>query len=353
MGADDWRVAPVSSPSWDDDGWLDRLEEQLDSQDSPNRPRTKRRPRHDAAVTGRVIGVDRGRYRIVTESDGLNHVSANRARELRRESIVVGDMVDLVGDLSGDEGTLARIVRIQPRKNVLRRSADDSDHVERVIVANVDQLLMVVAAADPEPRPRLIDRYVVAALDAGIDPILCVTKTDLAPATPLRDYAGGLDIPMLSLRNDGAPDDFSALEELLSGKITVAVGHSGVGKSTLVNRLVPEANRDVGDVNVVTGRGRHTSSSSSALWLPSGGWIIDTPGVRSFGLGHVSGEAIDRGFPDLAHLLEQCPRGCQHSADEADCALAIALESGEIEDRELHRIESLRRLRELSQAADR
>jgi ribosome biogenesis GTPase len=103
-----------------------------------------------------------------------------------------------VGDVSGHEGTLGRIVRIHERRNVLRRSADDTDQFERVIVANADQLLMVVAAANPEPRPRLIDRYVVAALDAGIAPILCVTKTDLAPADSLRDYASGLDIPVVS-----------------------------------------------------------------------------------------------------------------------------------------------------------
>lgn len=335
----------------DDDSWVDQLEESLDSHDAPNRPRTKRRPRHEDAVSARVVGVDRGRYRLVVGHDVPTLVSANRARELRQESIVVGDVVDVVGNVTGEEGTLARIVRIQPRKNVLRRSADDTDQVERVIVANADQLLMVVAAANPEPRPRLIDRYVVAAWDAGIEPILCVTKTDLASASPLRDYASGLTIPIVELRNDGGKDDLETLRHLLRNRITVAVGHSGVGKSTLVNRLVPDAERDVGEVNLTTGRGRHTSSSSSALELPGGGWVIDTPGVRSFGLGHVSVEAIDRGFPDLSVFLERCPRGCQHSDGEAECGLNRARDDASTSDQQRQRIDSLMRLHALARSS--
>lgn len=329
------------------DEWIDRLEEEADLAARSNRPRTKRRPSHESAQAARVIGVDRGRYRLVLADSPDTTLTANRARELRKESIVVGDIVDVVGDTSGDEGTLARIVRIQERRNVLRRSADDTDLVERVIVANTDLLLMVVAAADPEPRPRLIDRYVVAALDAGIEPVLCVTKTDLASAQPLVDYASGLNIPVFLLTTEG-DDQLNELTKLLRDKVTVAVGHSGVGKSTLVNRLVPEAKREVGHVNETTGRGRHTSSSSVSFPLPSGGWVIDTPGVRSFGLGHVSTDAIDRGFPDLATLLEQCPRSCDHSFDEPDCALNIAKAASEADEQVLNRIDSLQRLRALS-----
>ena len=328
-----------------DDDWVDAYEESLDQAETGQRPRSKRRPAHVDAKAGMVIGVDRGRYDVVVGDD--TRVRANRARELRNEAIVVGDRVDAVGDLSGDEGTLARIVRIQQRENVLRRSADDTDQFERVIVANADYLLMVVSSADPEPRPRLIDRYVIAALDAGITPVLCVTKADLDPESWLPDYAENLGIPSVVLRNDGAADDEEALRDLLRGHTTVAVGHSGVGKSTLVNRLVPGAHREVGDVNIVTGRGRHTSSSSRALELPGGGWIIDTPGVRSFGLGHIQPEAIDRGFPDLAELLEGCPRGCQHSESEPDCVLQQQLQQ-DGDPQQAVRIESLVRLRGLA-----
>lgn len=327
-----------------DDDWVDAYEESLDQQESGHKPRTKRRPRHEDAEKALVIGVDRGRYRLQLASGTA--VTANRAKELRREAVVVGDEVDVVGDLSGEEGTLGRVVRIHPRRNVLRRSADDTDQFERVIVANADQLLMVVATQDPEPRPRLIDRYLVAALDAGITPILCITKTDLAAAKPLEDYAQGAGIQSLSLRTDGQPDDIDELQSALAGKTTVAVGHSGVGKSTLVNRLVPGASRDVGGVNIHTGRGRHTSSSSRALALERGGWIIDTPGVRSFGLGHVTAEAIDRGFPDLQDYLAQCPRGCHHQEPDVDCALRSAAQTADTQT--AARIDSLIRLRALA-----
>lgn len=309
-----------------------------------NRPRTKIRPDHDDAVTGRVLGVDRGRYSLLIGegADTERQVTATRARELRNESIVTGDRVDVVGDTSGTEGTLARIVRIQPRTTVLRRSADDSDEVERVIVANADQLLIVVAAADPEPRPRLVDRYLVAAYDAGIEPILCITKADLADPAPFLENFAGLDLEVVVSRHDDFP--LERLRELISGTTTVAVGHSGVGKSTLVNALVPEANRATGGVNVVTGRGRHTSSSTQSYRVGDG-WVIDTPGIRSFGLGHVDTSRIVDAFADLAVIAEECPRGCTHLPDSPDCALVERVEQdGELGEIGRQRLDSLQRL---------
>lgn len=309
-----------------------------------SRPRSKNRPAHSNAVTGFIIAVDRGRYRaIVAEGTPEERlVTCSRASELRRQAIVTGDYVDIVGDSSGVTGSLARIVRIHPRKTVLRRSGDDTDTLERIIVANADQLLMVVAATNPEPRLRLIDRYIIAALDAGITPILCITKTDLATPQELLDYADTLGIHSVS-RSPENPQR-GELAGLLAGHISVAVGHSGVGKSTLVNDLVPGAERAVGDVNEVTGRGRHTSSSSSALVLPEGGWVIDTPGIRSFGLGHVSPESIVSAFVDLADFLSRCPKACAHTVHSEECGLVSATNSGEIPEGLLPRVESLQRL---------
>jgi ribosome biogenesis GTPase len=292
-----------------------------------------------------VLGVDLGRYRVLL--DGENRmVDATLAKELRKQGPVVGDRVALAGDFSETVGALSRIVRIEPRSTLLRRSADDTDQVERVIVANADQMIIVVAIANPEPRTRLIDRYVAAAFDAGLKPILCITKTDLADPAPFVAQFAGLDIPVIENRSDAPSLD--ELNAVLLGHTTVTVGHSGVGKSTLVNALVPGAMRATGGVNAVTGRGRHTSTSVRAIALDgeagATGWIIDTPGVRSFGLGHVKFENLIKSFEDLYKVIEKCPRGCSHLADSPDCELDASVADGSLGEHGASRVDSLRRL---------
>ena len=245
---------------------------------------------------------------------GDRPVTAMRARELGRRSVVVGDRVALAGDISGEPGTLARVVRVEPRTSVLRRSADDTDPVERVIVANADQLVIVTALADPPPRPRLIDRFLVAGYDAGIDPLLLLTKADLAAKSApgqIRALYGPLDLAMLTTRRPLSPRTLARVRNLLTGRISVFIGQSGVGKSTMVNTLIPAAARATGVVNPVTGRGRHTSSSAVALPLGDG-WLIDTPGLRGFGLGHISLDRVVEAFGDLAEGAAECPSGCDH-----------------------------------------
>ena len=284
-----------------------------------SRPRTKTRPDHADAKPAMVVSVDRGRWGCVLDGDPDRRVTAMRARELGRTPIVVGDDVDVVGDLSGRTDALARIVRRGPRRTVLRRTADDTDATERVVVANADQLLVVVALADPPPRTGLVDRTLIAAYAGGLIPILCLTKTDLAPAAPFAEQFADLDLTVITAGRD---DPLDAVAHLLVGKITVLLGHSGVGKSTLVNRLVPEADRAVGEVTDI-GRGRHTSTQSVALPLNNSGWVIDTPGIRSFGLAHIQPDDVMRAFSDLAEAIEDCPRGCGHLGPPADpeCAL--------------------------------
>jgi ribosome biogenesis GTPase / thiamine phosphate phosphatase len=284
-----------------------------------SRPRTKTRPEHSDAQDAMVVTVDRGRWGCALGRDPDRPVTAMRARELGRTPIVVGDDVGIVGDLSGRPDTLARIVRRGERRTVLRRTADDTDPTERVVVANADQLLMVVALADPPPRTGLVERALIAAYTGGLSPILCLTKSDLAPAEPFAAQFADLD---LAVAIAGRDDPLDVVAPMLAEHITVLLGHSGVGKSTLVNRLVPEADRATGDVSGV-GKGRHTSSQSVALPLRSGGWVIDTPGIRSFGLAHIEPDDVLLAFSDLAEAIKDCPRGCGHMGPPADpeCAL--------------------------------
>jgi ribosome biogenesis GTPase / thiamine phosphate phosphatase len=332
-----------------------------------------------------VTGVDRGRYRCWL---GDRAVTAMKARELVRRGIVVGDRVWLAGDVSGQPGSLARVVRVQPRTSVLRRSGDDEDEAERIIVANADQLVIVTALANPTPRPRLIDRFLVAAFDAGLEPLLCLTKADLAAPDDLLAVYEPLGVRAIALSRpfNGQLD---RLRALLAGRISVLVGHSGVGKSTLVNALLPAAARAVGEVSPVTGRGRHTSSSAVALpllpWPPpagrgqargdeeanpgaadrvtgtmapdnaapeesAGGWIIDTPGLRSFGLAHVAPDRVISAFPEFADAIAECQPGCSHLS--AGCALdAWTAEHGG--PATAARLDSLRRLLRSRERPDR
>ena len=300
-----------------------------------SRPRTRDRPGHHDAVSALVIGVDRGRW-TVRLPDGTVLVAV-RGGELRRVPVVVGDNVDVVGDVSGTVDTLGRIVRVAERTSVLRRTPDDVEAAEKPVVANAELLVAVIALADPPPRPRLIDRLLVAAYDGGLTPVLCLTKRDLASDAALRADYDALGFPVVTLSFDGPLD---ALLDVIGGRTSVFFGHSGVGKSTLVNRLVPGTGRAVGHVNDVTGRGRHTSSSAVLLDLPAGGWVIDTPGVRSFGLGLVSVARVLAAFPEVAEVAEECQPGCDH-VTTPDCALDLAVAEGTLE---APRVAALRRI---------
>jgi len=259
------------------------------------RRRTKDRPTHSDSITAFVTTVDRGRTTCVTD-DGVV-ITAMKARELGPKSVVVGDLVEIVGDVSGTEGSLARIVVVNERTN---------------------SLSIVVTKVDVSPVPDFIQEY----------------------------KALGVEIFTTSSKTEGRAEDIAKLLEILDEKISVLVGHSGVGKSTLINELVPNADRMTGDVNDVTGRGRHTSSSAIALPLSNGGWIIDTPGIRAFGLSHLNKERIIESFPDIYQVIQRCMPNCSHH--ENSCALGPWIESEpEFRAERLTRVTSLRSLLEV------
>jgi ribosome biogenesis GTPase len=310
-------------------------------------------------VPGFVVAVDRGRFTVAGVGADRTTVTAIKARELGRHGIVVGDRVDIVGDVSGEDGVLARIVRRDPRERALRRSADDENDAERIVVANADRLAIVTSLAEPEPNPRFIDRCLVAAFDAGLDALIIATKADLASPDALAAAYRPLGVPVIATRyvsKERAGDatagrSIQGLGDVLSeirDRITVLIGSSGVGKSTLVNAMVPDALRSVGIVNAVTGRGRHTSTSAVALPLPQGGWIIDTPGIRTFGLAHVDADHFVHAFPDVAEAADACPRGCTHESAEAGCALDAWADDPD----RVARVASIRRLYSSRNAAD-
>jgi len=220
-----------------------------------------------------------------------------------------------------------KVACVAPRRTTLSRSEPGNANRERVIAANIDILVIVAAITDPPFRPALVDRYLVAAARGGIQPILCLTKTDLDADTAAADVYRDAGVPVVhcSIKNGTGIDE---LRGLLAGSLAVFAGHSGVGKSSLLNAVAEEERARTGAVGGVSGKGRHTTTSSKLHELPNGARIIDTPGIREFGLGAVTPDELRGAFPEIAACSCRF-RDCQHKT-EPGCGVLAALEAGEI-----------------------
>lgn len=274
----------------------------------------------DAIEEGkRGLVIARFSKQALVETDSGERILCHLRAHL--EAPVAGD--EVLWAPTSDAGVINALIT---RRNVLERP--DSQGRLRPLAANID-LMLVVFATEPAPQPALLDRYLVAAEHIGTEPVLVLNKADLIRAESglektLEHYAA---LGYRTLTTHHKMRDASNLMELINQQTLVLVGQSGVGKSSLIQRLLPEASIRVGALSEVADKGRHTTTTSEMFHLPGGGRLIDSPGVRDFGLSHVSTEAVAKGFREFRPYLGHCRfRDCQHST-EPGCALRSALEA--------------------------
>jgi ribosome biogenesis GTPase / thiamine phosphate phosphatase len=308
--------------------------------------------------TGLVIKSLSGFYTILTEED--EQVTARVRGHLKKERseatlVAVGDHVKwrassdggyTIVDVEERERALSRLkplssgrgTRRWDRKGYLREQ-------EQVIIANPDQVVFVIASANPDPRLRMLDRLLVGAERQEIPPVICANKVDLvAPGHAERMFSIyeslGYRVLYTSAHTGVGIDE---LRDQLQGRISALIGPSGVGKSSLLNQLEPGLGQRVMNVSTATGKGRHTTTVTELVPLQVGGWVADTPGIRALALFDLDPEEIDAYFPDIAPHVPHCAfSDCTHTV-EPDCAVREALSRGDVDE---HRYESYVRLHE-------
>ena len=305
------------------------------------RVKVARRPSQPAAsepgpeTNGTVIEIRSGDSLVMYEG---RIIQATLPRSVRlpsgtRSPLAVGDRVQLAADGSVQLATggseTARIVAIAPRRSALSRDATIGSGPEtaHVLAANIDQVIIVCSPAEPPFRPRLIDRYLVAASRDGLAAVICLNKTDLGvPSAVEASLAGYSKLGIEIIRTSATTGDgIDAARACIAGKVSLFTGHSGVGKSSLLNTMEPGLSLHVGDVTESTagqGKGRHTTSSARLLPLSiPETYVVDSPGIRAFGIRGMAARELATHFPDIDALATGCAFGdCRHRA-EPDCAV--------------------------------
>lgn len=284
----------------------------------------------DGSLQGRVLAVF-GLASEVRTSDGRLFRCATR-RVLKnmstdqRHVVVAGDIVYFRPD--GTENGL--IERIEPRRSVLCRTSRKRQHV---LVANVDQVVIVTSAAEPTLKPNLIDRMLVEAERNRVRPILCINKIDLVEPADLQPLAGvfgqmGYQVLLVSAEKGIG---VQPLKRLLAGKASVVAGQSGVGKSSLLNAIEPGLGLKVGEVSEENQKGKHTTTSARLIPLAAGGYVVDTPGIRQFQLWDVIPEEVGGYYRDLRPYINLCRYpDCTHT-HETDCGVKNAVADGRLD----------------------
>jgi ribosome biogenesis GTPase len=284
-----------------------------------------------AADAGIVLNVASGRCRVFHDGMEKDCILPPQLASRQKSMLAVGDSVAV----EAADGGNWRIRAVLPRHSVLARPDPLNPHLQRLIAANIDVVVNVVSLKTPPLRPRLIDRYLIAIFRGGARPVICVNKIDLVPPgereaelAPLEPFAQ-LDVPIIGCSTHTG-EGLAALRALLEGKTGALVGHSGVGKSSILNALDERLQITTGGLHAKRGTGRHTTSSSTLHDLGGGTFIIDTPGIREFGLWSLDRDTLRDYFPELEETEELCRfNDCTH-LHEPGCAVKARVAAGEI-----------------------
>lgn len=299
-----------------------------------------------------VLRSSGGVYDVELEDGTVAEASLRGRLKLEQrtgDKLVAGDLIDVVQQ---PDGALT-IEAVRPRRSELARRAPGHGRKAKVMVANVDRVVIVFAAARPEPNPRLLDRFLVIAEANQLEPVIVLNKTDLVSEGVVAAFLAPYDaIGYRTHRTSVAADSgLDGLRATLCGARSVITGPSGVGKSSLLNAIQPGLGLRIGAVSAAVHKGQHTTVTAQLIPLECGGHVADTPGLRELGLWGVAPDELPDCFPEFRDLIGGCrfARSCSHT-HEPDCAIREAVERGDIA---LPRFESYRTLRDEAAAAPR